>query len=79
MDDESNFGLSNTKLSGNAGYYTSNSNLTSDEVKTKRKNKYEKKLLVWVAFSEKGLSICYIVPSGQAIDADVYYKNLFLV
>ena len=34
MDDESYFGLSNTELSGYAGYYTSDSNQTSDEVKT---------------------------------------------
>ena len=72
MDDESYFGLSNTELSGNAGFYTSDPNLTKDEVKSKRKSKFEKKLLVWVAFSEKGLSSHYIVPSGQAVDADVY-------
>ena len=35
MDDESYFGLSNTEQSGNAGYFTSYSNLTSDEKKTK--------------------------------------------
>ena len=45
------FGLSNTELSGNAGYYTSEFILTSDEVKTKRKSKFEKKIFVWVAFS----------------------------
>ena len=75
MDDESYFGLSNTELSGNAGFYTSDPNLTSDDVKTKRKSKFEKKLLVWVAFSEKGLSRHYVVPSGQAIDADVYVQK----
>jgi len=72
MDDESYFGLSNTELSGNAGFYTSDPHLTKDEVKTKRKSKYEKKILVWVAFSEKGLSRHYIAPSGQAVNADVY-------
>ena len=39
MDDESCFGLSNMELSGNAGYYTSDSNLASDEVKTKRNSR----------------------------------------
>ena len=77
MDDESYFGLSNTELSGNAGYYTSDPNLTRNDVKvkTKRKSKFEKKLLVWVAFSEKDLSRHYVVPSGQAIDADVYVQK----
>ena len=32
MDDESYFGLNNTELSGYAVYYTSDSNLTSNEV-----------------------------------------------
>ena len=48
--------MSNTELSADAVYYTSDSNLTSDELKTKRKCKFEKNLLVWVAFSEKGFS-----------------------
>ena len=30
MDNESYFGLSNTELADNAGYYTFDSNLTSD-------------------------------------------------
>jgi len=75
MDDESYFGLSNTEISGNAGFYTSDPDLTKDEVKTKRKSKFEKKLLVWVAISEKGLSNYFIAPSGQAVDADVYVQK----
>ena len=51
MDDESYFGLNNTELSGNDGYYTSDPNLTYDDVITKKKSKFEKKLLVWVAGS----------------------------
>ena len=31
--------------------------------------------MVWEAFSEKGLSRHYVVPSGQAIDADVYVQK----
>ena len=44
IDDESYFPLSNTNLSGNAGYYTSDPDATPNEVKLKRKSKYEPKL-----------------------------------
>ena len=47
MDDESYLGLSNTELSGNAGYYTSDSNLTNDYVKTKKKVNLRKNCWFW--------------------------------
>ena len=75
LDDESYFHLSNTELSGNAGFYTSDINTTPNEVRLKRKGKFEPKLLVWVAFSMKGISRYYIVPSGQAIDQNVYISK----
>jgi hypothetical protein len=75
IDDESYFHLSNTELSGNAGYYSSDCEATPNEVKLKRKGKYEPKLLVWIALSKKGVSKHYIAPSGQAIDADVYISK----
>lgn len=75
LDDESFFTLSNSDLSGNAGFYTSNIQQTPNDVKLKRKSKFEEKLLVWVAFSKKGISQHYIVPSGQAINEDVYINK----
>ena len=75
IDDESYFGLSNTELSANAGFYSSDINQTKNDVKLKRKGKFEPKLLVWIAFSEKGISQHYIVPSGQAITEDVYISK----
>jgi len=72
IDDESYFGLTNFQLSGNDGYYTSNPDETPEQVKLKRKAKYEPKLLVWAALSPNGISRPYIVPSGQAINKDVY-------
>ena len=62
IDDELYFPLSNINLSGNAGYYTSDPDATLNEVKLKRKSKYEPKLLVWIALSEKGVSKHYIAP-----------------
>ena len=75
IDDESYFYLSNTRLSQNAGYYSSNLNQTANDVKLKRKTKFGPKLLVWIAFSQKGVSKYHIVPSGQAIDQNVYISK----
>jgi len=61
--------------SANAGFYTSNLDATPNEVKLKRKSKYEPKLLVWIALSEKGVSKHYIAPSGQAVNEDVYISK----
>ena len=75
IDDESYFRLSNADLSGNAGYYTTDSNQTPDSVKLKRVAKYEQKLLVWVAISPSGMSKHHIVPSGQAVNETVYIEK----
>ena len=64
IDDESCFPLSNINLSGNAEYYTSDPDATPNDVKPKRKSKYEPKLLVWIALSEKGVLKHYNAPSG---------------
>ena len=76
IDDESYFNsssiTSNNDLSGNAGFYSSNIDATPNEVKLKRVAKFEPKLLVWVALSPQGISKPFIVPSGQAINEDVY-------
>lgn len=75
IDDESYFGLSNFELAGNAGFYSSNLKATPKEVQLKRVEKFEPKLLVWVAISPKGKSKHFIVPSGQAITQDVYIEK----
>jgi len=75
IDDESYFGLRNFELSGNTGFYSSDINATLIDVKVKRKAKFEQKLLVWVALSPKGLSRHYIVPSGQAINEEIYINK----
>ena len=75
IDDESYFRLSNSDLSGNTGFYTSNIATTSDCVKLKRVTKYEPKLLVWVAISPLGKSKHYIVPYGQAVNETVYIEH----
>ena len=68
MDDESYFTLSNSVLTGNDSYYSSDKNQTPDTVKYIDKAKYEQKVLVWVAISPKGYSQIFIRPSEMAIN-----------
>jgi transposase len=75
IDDESYFRLSNSDLSGNSGFYSSDVSTTPNSVKLKRVAKFEPKLLVWVAISPLGMSSHFIVPSGQAVNEDVYIQH----
>ena len=75
LDDESYFGLSNCQLSENVGYYSSDISQTPDHVKLNRVDKFQKKLLVWIAISSKGISNPYVISSGQAINETVYIEN----
>ena len=51
IDDELYFYLSNTNISGNAGLNSSDINAALNDVRLKKKDKFEPKLLVWIAFS----------------------------
>ena len=39
----------------------------SDDVKYYNNVKYEKKVLVWIAISPKGMTPAFIIPSGQEL------------
>ena len=67
--------MSNTNISENAGFYSSDINAASNDARLKRKDKFEPKLLVWIAFSTKGISQQYIALSGQAVNEDVYISK----
>ena len=75
IDDESYFTLRNTSLSGNDRFYSSNLNNTADKAKFNFKSKYEPKLLVWLAICPKGMSKPFFVPSGLAVNKEVYLEN----
>ena len=68
IDDESYFYLSNTSIFGNAGFYSSDINPASNDARLKRKDKFEPKLLVLIAFSTKGISQQCMAPLGQAVN-----------
>jgi hypothetical protein len=75
QDDESYFTLSNTTLAGNNIFYSSDTNLTAENVKYSKKAKYEKKIMIWIAISPMGVSQPYYVPSGMAINKETYLKK----
>lgn len=75
MDDESYFTLSHSHINGNGIFYTSDVSATPANVKYAPTAKYEKKLLVWLCFSERGISKPFFLPSGMAINQHVYLSE----
>jgi hypothetical protein len=56
FDDEKYFSFSKYETPGNRGFHTFNVNECSDNVKFEGKEKFPKKILVWIAISERGMS-----------------------
>lgn len=72
LDDESYFTLSHSTINGNDTYYSSDRDKTPASVKYRKKRKFEPKVLVWLAASDKGLSQPFFVPSRLAVNKSVY-------
>ena len=75
LDDESYFTLSHSSINGNDNFYSSDTSKTPASVKHTEEAKFEKKLLVWVCASEKGMAKPYFVPSGLAVNKHVYLEQ----
>lgn len=76
LDDEKYFTFASHTLSGNDHFYTDDINKTPDNVKFASQEKFEPKVLVWIAISTKGLSAPHIRPIGaQAVNSDIYIGN----
>ena len=56
MDDEKYFLLQDQSTPTNRSFYTSDKRTTVPQVKFRRTQKFEAKILVWIAISEKGIS-----------------------
>ena len=56
MDDEKYFAFSCENYPGNDNYYTNDLSKCPDHIRFKGKDKYPKKLLMWIAISERGMS-----------------------
>jgi hypothetical protein len=72
IDDESYFPLSKCDMPGNDSFYTDDVKLTPPDVKFKKKKKFEKKVMIYLAISERGLSSVFIKRSKLAINAETY-------
>ena len=78
LDDESYFTLSNDSQPGNDSFYSDNVQQTPETVRNKFKSKYEKKIMVWLAISPRGVSAPYFIPSGLAVNQEVYIKECIM-
>ena len=68
LDDESYFTLTNSQINGNDNFYSSNVELTANDVKFKIKDKFEDKSLVYVIICPHGISEPFITPFGLAFN-----------
>ena len=76
VDDEKYFSFSSNDMQTNNGFYVFDKKHTPVNVEYKSKEKYEKKVLVWLAVSAKGISRPFICTTkGPAITADFYIKE----
>jgi hypothetical protein len=75
LDDESYFTLKHSTINGKNIFYSSNVNATSNDAKFFTKNKFEDKLLVWIAISSNKISKVFMMPSGTAINGQIYIEQ----
>lgn len=72
IDDESYFTFSNTSLAGNDFFYSSDPNSCEESVRYNLVEKFEPKLLVWLAISPKGMTKPVFSQSGLAVNQTMY-------
>ena len=76
MDEEKYFCLNGDNMPGSARYYTDDKSKCSDDVRFIGKNKYPQKILMWLAISNRGMSIPYFRPSKSvAINTEIYINE----
>ena len=73
LDDDSYFTKTHFTINGNDNFYSDNIDFAPANVKFRRK--HEKKLLVWIAMSPRGISEPFIMASGNAVDKSVFRDN----
>ena len=78
IDDEKYFLLSDQSVPTNRGYYSSEKSLTSPEVRFKRTQKFEEKLLVWTAISTNEISSPFFAKRRQAINEKTYLEECII-
>ena len=78
MDDEKYVLLSDQSVPTNRGYYSSEKSLTSAEVRFKRTQKFEQKLLVSIAISTNGISSPFFAKQRQTINEKTYVEECII-
>jgi transposase len=74
MDDESYFTLSSSTVPGNQYYYASARGDAPDEQRLSPRKKFESRVLVWLAISERGMSQVYFCHSSS-MNGEIYSKE----
>ena len=75
-DDEKYFCLNGDNMPGSARYYTDDESKCSDDVRFIGKNKYPQKILMWLAISNREMSMPYFRPSNSvAINTEIYINE----
>jgi len=72
IDDEHFFPLSKNQIPGNDTFYTKDKKKAPPALKYKFCTKYEKKLMMWIAISPKGISRPVFHPSGLGVTSKIY-------
>jgi hypothetical protein len=78
IDDEKYFSLTGAHMPGNSFYWCNNrdrGDITPHQHQVKSKQKFEPKLMLWMALSPAGIAKPYVVPSGLAVNKEVYIKE----
>ncbi|CAF3321807.1 unnamed protein product [Rotaria socialis] len=79
MDDEKYFMLHNESVPSNRGLYTSDPSIVSPEIKFRRTQKFEPKVLVWAAVPENSVSQLFFSKQKQAVSQETYFRNCIKV
>ena len=74
MDDESYFRLKGDQMGANRGYYTEDKENTNPNVKYRTVDKFPKKVMLWVAISEKGVSQPYFIQKNS-LNGKIYREQ----
>ena len=75
IDDETYLTLAHTTINGNNLFYTSDVNETPSSVKYTEMAKYEEKLCLWSAISNKGICKPYFALPRTMVNSELYLKE----
>ena len=78
MDDEKYCLLQDQSAPTNCGFYTSDKRTTAPQVKFNRIQKFEAKILVWIAISEKEISKPFFSKQKQAVSQTTYLNRCII-